>query len=322
MSQLLDIVLVAMTLSLAVWTVMARDVFSATVGFMAFGLLLAIIWVQLAAPDVAMTEAAIGAGASGVLFLRFIARRDALGASIGKPRPDDAPVPTGLRIACGALCGIVAMALGIAVLALPSPAPSLAQAAAASLPRTGLGNPIAAVLMAYRALDTLLESVVLVLALIGIWSLSPDSAWGSSPDPFPSPAPAGPLTLFARLLPPVGIIVGIHLTWIGATAPGGKFQGATVLAAMWLLAMMAGLARPPAIGATWLRVLLAAGPTIFLAIGFSGWLFADAFLAYTDAAAKPIIVLIEAVLTPSIAAILAMMLIGPPALAHMRAPDT
>jgi len=286
---------------------------------MAFGLLLAIIWVQLAAPDVAMTEAAIGAGASGVLFLRFVVRRRALGPSAGAPQPDDPP--PGLRIACGALCGLAAMALGIAVLALPSPAPSLAQAAAASLPRTGLGNPIAAVLMAYRALDTLLESVVLVLALIGIWSLSPDSAWGNSPDPFPSPAPAGPLTLFARLLPPVGIVVGIHLTWVGATAPGGKFQGATVLAAMWLLAMMAGLARPPAIGTTWLRVLLAAGPAIFLAIGFSGWLFADAFLAYTDAAAKPLIVVIEAVLTPSIAAILAMMLIGPPALARMRAPD-
>ena len=37
----------------------------------------------------------------------------------------------------------------------------------------------------------------------------------------------------------------LHIVWAGADAPGGKFQGGAILAAMWMLAWMAGLVRPP-----------------------------------------------------------------------------
>ena len=60
----------------------------------------------------------------------------------------------------------------------PSRAPTLAPQAAANIAATGLGNPVTAVLMAYRAIDTLLETVVLLLALVGIWSLAPDRVLG------------------------------------------------------------------------------------------------------------------------------------------------
>jgi multisubunit Na+/H+ antiporter MnhB subunit len=43
------------------------------------------------------------------------------------------------------------------------------------------------------------------------------------------------------LLPPVGIVAGVYILWVGADHPGGGFQGGTILAAMWLLVMMAGL---------------------------------------------------------------------------------
>ena len=49
------------------------------------------------------------------------------------------------------------------------------------------------------------------------------------------------LAFLARLLPPVGIVAGVYIFWVGADDPGGAFQGGTVLAAMWLLVMMAGL---------------------------------------------------------------------------------
>ena len=35
------------------------------------------------------------------------------------------------------------------------------------------------------------------------------------------------------MLPPIGIVIGIYIAWVGADAPGGKFQGGAVLAAMW-----------------------------------------------------------------------------------------
>ena len=106
---------------------------------------------------------------------------------------------------------------------------------------TGVGNAVTAVLLAYRALDTLLESIVVVFALIGVWSLAPDRVWGGYPGPLHQADPNGVLAYLARVLPPIGIIVGLYIFWIGADLPGGKFQGATILAAMWLLVMMAVL---------------------------------------------------------------------------------
>ena len=50
------------------------DLFRAVVLFIAFGLVLALIWVRLDAPDIALAEAAIGAGLSGALLLSALAR--------------------------------------------------------------------------------------------------------------------------------------------------------------------------------------------------------------------------------------------------------
>ena len=69
-----DVGLAVLVLGLAVWTIAARDTFAAVVGFVAFGLLLALVWVRLAAPDVALTEAAIGSGVTGGLLVGASAR--------------------------------------------------------------------------------------------------------------------------------------------------------------------------------------------------------------------------------------------------------
>jgi energy-converting hydrogenase B subunit D len=47
----------------------ARDMFRAVIMFIVFGLLMALAWVRLYAPDIALAEAAIGAGLTGVLLL-------------------------------------------------------------------------------------------------------------------------------------------------------------------------------------------------------------------------------------------------------------
>ncbi len=177
---------------------------------------------------------------------------------------------------------------------------------------TGVGNAVTAVLLAYRALDTLLESIVVVFALIGVWSLAPDRVWGGHPGPLHEADPNGVLAYLARVLTPIGIIVGLYIFWIGADLPGGKFQGATILAAMWLLVMMAGLADAPPISRTWLRILLVAGPLLFIAIGFAGALTAGAVLAYPEGYAKLLIKVIEAALMPTLTLTLALLVAGAP----------
>jgi multisubunit Na+/H+ antiporter MnhB subunit len=177
---------------------------------------------------------------------------------------------------------------------------------------TEVGNPITVVLLAFRALDTLLEIVVLLFALIGVWSLAADEAWGGHPGPRHAADPDGILAYLARVLPPIGIVAGLYIFWVGADDPGGKFQGATIVAAMGLLVMMAGLADAPPISRRWLRVGLVAGPLVFIAIGIAGAATAGAFLAYPDGYAKALILVIEFALMPSLTLILALLLAGAP----------
>ncbi len=69
--------LLAMTLLWLAGRVLASpDLFRAVVLFIAFGLVLALIWVRLDAPDIALAEAAIGAGLTGALLLSALARLD------------------------------------------------------------------------------------------------------------------------------------------------------------------------------------------------------------------------------------------------------
>ena len=300
-----DIGLVVLILGIGAWTIAARDAFAAVIAFVVYGLLLAIAWVRLSAVDVALTEAAIGGGMTGMLMLGAVARlRLAKGNDIGTSLP--------VRLVAGALCTLVAAGLAIAVLSPPEVIPTLAPMVMENLAQSGLGNPVAGVLFVYRALDTLLEKVVLLLALLGVWSLAPDGMWGGVPGLRVYARPNSTLTFLAQLLPPVGIVVAIYMCWVGAKEPGGAFQGGTVLAAMWLLVMIAGLQRVPSIGQRWLRLLLVVGPMMFLAIGLAGMVLANAFLAYPSGYAKPLIVAVEVALTLSIGVALGLLAAGPP----------
>ncbi|HYB41157.1 MAG TPA: hydrogenase subunit MbhD domain-containing protein [Candidatus Methylomirabilis sp.] len=303
----IDIGLAVLVLGVAAWTTVVRESFAAVVGFVTYGLLLALAWVRLHAVDVALTEAAIGGGVTGALLLAAAARLGPAEDRTPGDRPGAAP-----RLLAAVLCALVSAGLGAIVLLPPDPAPTLAPAAVASLPKTGLGNPVTAVLLAYRAWDTFLEKAVLVLALLGVWSLAPDALWGGRPGPAYRAQRDGALALLARVLPPAGIVMGVYMLWTGADEPGGAFPAGTILAAMWILVMRAGLADAPAVGRRSLRVALVAGAVVFLAVGLSGLATAGAFLAYPVRFAKPLIVLIEAPLTFSIAVTLGLLAAGPP----------
>jgi len=302
---LFDLGLAGVLIAIAAGAIFARRAFVSLVLFMGYGLLLAIVWVRLSAVDVALTESAIGGGVTGMLLLGAASRLRATKGSAAK-----AGFPA--RLAAGALCILVSIGLGIVVFSLPDVPPTLAPMAKENLASSGLGNPVAGVLFVYRALDTLLEKVVLLLALVGVWSLAQDQAWGGKPGLRVYAQPNSILVFLAQVLPPIGIMVGIYMFWAGANRPGGAFQGGTVLAAMWLLVMMARLREVPTINVLWVRQLLVVGPAIFLLIGLLGFVFADSFLAYPPDHAKPLIVIAEAALTLSIGVTLALLVAGPP----------
>ena len=119
--QALDIGLAFLVLAVAAWTIFARGAFAATVGYVVYGLLLALVWIRLFAVDVALTEAAIGSGVTGVLLIGAAARLRAV-ETAGHER-----TLSGVsRLFIAVLCVLVALALAGVVLLLPDQGPSLA----------------------------------------------------------------------------------------------------------------------------------------------------------------------------------------------------
>ena len=301
----LDAALCALLLAVAAGAVAGRGTFRALVLFIVLGVFVAIGWTRLGAIDVALAEVAIGAGLTGVLLM----------TAHGRLRRAGGPAATagaGSRTA-GALAGTgVAAALAWAWFALPPPPDGPGPALAEALPRAGVGNPVTAVLLNFRAWDTLLESVVLLVALLGVRGLARDRDWQAPAGLAQHARPGGVLATFGRMLPPVGLVVGIWLVWAGADGHGGAFQGGTVLAAVALVALLAGLAEPPRPGDPGWRAALVAGPGVFVLAGLAGAALAGGFLVLPPGVAKPAILAIEAALALSIAVTLALLVLGPP----------
>ncbi|MFH0847071.1 MAG: hydrogenase subunit MbhD domain-containing protein [Chloroflexota bacterium] len=69
MSQLINLVLLILLMTAALSALVLRDILGAIIAFSSYSLIMAIIWQRLYAPDLALTEAAVGAGITTVLFV-------------------------------------------------------------------------------------------------------------------------------------------------------------------------------------------------------------------------------------------------------------
>lgn len=75
----MTIILLSLILGLAVYTLVSRDLLHGIIALSAISLLSALLFYLLHAPDVAITEAAVGAGVSTVIFvgvIRYTDRKD------------------------------------------------------------------------------------------------------------------------------------------------------------------------------------------------------------------------------------------------------
>ncbi len=81
---LLDWALTITLVGLAWRMLSITDLFKAIVLFIAFGLLMALTWSRLEAVDIALAEAAIGAGLTGALFLTTLRHIEPTPASGGQ----------------------------------------------------------------------------------------------------------------------------------------------------------------------------------------------------------------------------------------------
>jgi len=193
--------------------------------------------------------------------------------------------------------------LGYAVLSLPAQTPGLSDYVAENIENSGVSNPVTAVLLNFRGYDTLLEIGVLLLALLGVWSLG-----GITKQRESSPGPV--LDMLSRMLVPLLILVAGYLLWIGAHAPGGAFQAGAVLGAAGVLLLLAGWRPGARFSGLPLRITLVTGLGMFVAVGIVLILVGRRLLEYLPPFAGALILLIEAAATLSIGITLAALFLG------------
>jgi multicomponent Na+:H+ antiporter subunit B len=168
MTAALQAALLVFVVTAAVATAVLRSALSSVVAFGAYSLGIAIIWVFLRAPDVGLTEAAVGAGVMTILFLLTIVKTDSPTVERTFERID-------YRAAAIAIA--LVLALSSTVFALP--AVGNAESAVASddvtnyyldnaYEETEVKNAVTAVLAAYRGFDTMGEAVVVYSAGVGL----------------------------------------------------------------------------------------------------------------------------------------------------------
>lgn len=168
MSVIPEVPLLVFVVACAFATAVLRDVLGSIIAFGAYSLGIAVIWVLLRAPDVGLTEAAVGAGVMTILFLLTIAKTT---------RPVDEATFERLDwkgiIVAIVLVGSLSATLG----ALPPVGAAGAPAStgevtsyylANAYAETEVKNAVTAILASYRGFDTLGEAVVVYAAGVGL----------------------------------------------------------------------------------------------------------------------------------------------------------
>lgn len=290
---LFDLTLIALLLGLAVAAIHAPHLYTAVVLFIVFGLMLALTWARLGAMDLALAEAAIGAGLIGVMLLAALGRSPPETPRSGRPLQGLASLALGI---------LVLLLLAQAVLPLPPLRSPLPEHVMLALDSSGASHPVTAVLLNFRAWDTLLELVVLLLALFGVRQLRP------RPRELPAAWPL--LVAWSRVLAPLAVMIGGYLLWRGSHAPGGAFQAGAVLAAGAVILRLSGLL--PNLGwHQWpIRALVLLGVALFCGVAATTAWLGDGWMVYPQAWSSTLILTIEIAATLSIAAALTLLVVG------------
>jgi len=290
---LFGVFLLTLMVITALAIVRSESLFSAVILTAIFSLLMAANFFLLDAADVALTEAAIGAGISTVLFLGALAltgehesgksknRLLALGvvtvttliviyATFDKPRLGDPEAPVHQHVGAWYL----------------EKTPELID----------IPNSVTAVLGSFRGYDTLGEVFVVFTAGIGVLFLLSARPIARPKNAAPAAEPGQGLRhylvprIVGRLLIPFIFLFGLYVQFHGDYGPGGGFQaGAIIASAVILYALLEGEAQAlRAVPMSVLKWLVAGGALLYGAVGVAGMLMGGNFLDYSVLASDPI----------------------------------
>lgn len=72
--EILNVIIIIFLILCAIAVEKTKDLISAVIIFSAYSLMMSVLWLILKTPDVALTEAVIGAGVTSLLFIAVIAK--------------------------------------------------------------------------------------------------------------------------------------------------------------------------------------------------------------------------------------------------------
>ena len=302
MIVMFGIFLLTLLVITAIAIVRTNNLFVAVMLMGIASLLIAANFFILDAADVALTEAAVGAGISTVLFLSALALTSAQERS-----------KSSRRLLSFTVVAVAALVLIYATFDKPRlgdpQAPAHTHVAPWYLENTptyiDIPNVVTAVLGSFRGYDTLGEVFVVFTAGIGVlFLLGSGTAPGSLPRETRNEGLRHYLIprVVGRLLIPFILLFGLYVQFHGEYGPGGGFQaGAIIAAAVILYALLEG--EEKALKVIPQRVLLglaAGGAILYGAVGVAGMVLGGNFLDYSVLADDPVkgqqlgILLIEA----------------------------
>tara|TARA_R110002110_G_scaffold301156_1_gene515238 strand:+ start:199487 stop:200443 length:957 start_codon:yes stop_codon:yes gene_type:complete len=272
----------------ALSVVFMRDLFTIVMLFGIYSLLSAGFFVDMDAVDVALTEAAVGAGVTTMLMLGTLALTSRKEKAHRKPA-------SMLPLAVVTITGLVLIYGTLDMPYLGDPEAPVHQHVAPryieqSYDEIGLPNIVTSVLASYRGFDTLGEVVVIFTAGLGVLTLLGLS--GDSPHRARPAAMAHHLVLrvITRALIPLILIYALYIQFHGDYGPGGGFQAGVIFgAAIILYTLIFGLTKAErVIAPLFLRYMMGAGVLIFAGTGVLALLLGGNFLDYDYLAHDPL----------------------------------
>jgi multisubunit Na+/H+ antiporter MnhB subunit len=304
-----DVLIVVALAWTGVLVLVSRSFLRAAVLFIAFGLLMSLAWVRLLAPDIALAEAAIGAGITGVLLidaLRHMEWSRAAGGKGGSDAPAEVRGGGRMRVMAALAAAGVFAVLAAAAHLLSDATPGLAGAVERERIED-VDHPVTAVLLVFRGFDTMLELGILALAVLGMLAVRGGrrlSVVGLAPARDPV------LESVVRLLVPISIVVAGYMLWLGTFTAGGAFQAGVVLGGAGILLWITGHRSLDA-APLWLwGVLVLSGFGVFLAHAAAGIVWGEWALQYPEAHLHALVQVIEVAAAVAIGASLAALFVG------------
>jgi multicomponent Na+:H+ antiporter subunit B len=278
----------------AVATVMSRNLFVSSMWFGIFSLMMATNFFILDAADVALTEAAVGAGVSTVLFMGALA----LTSEHEHFKEKFALFPLLLLVLLFGVLFVVSFDQPL----LGDPmAPAHQHVAPWYLSETpkliDIPNVVTAILASFRGYDTLGEVIVVFTAGIGVLSVL--GFRPKRPQRLSNEAMANNnrgvqhhsiLRVVGKLIIPFLMLFALVVQFHGKYTPGGGFSaGALFAAAVMLYGILEGADRSSKVMPQRTMLILASmGATLYTGVGIVSMLLGGTFLDYNVLASNPL----------------------------------